>query len=124
MSVDCRVIIGPTVEIQRNLSHKDFAKYHAFIEDHPELEDTYDRLHKPGDKLILFVDGMNGRYLRLTYVQQMKDGAHIDQSSTMNEMNVLIDRDIVRQMQNVYQSYTGEYLSEDQIKYSIWTMWY
>jgi hypothetical protein len=116
-------VVGPTVEIQRNIKHSDFKKYHQFIEEHSDLEDNYDRLHEPGDKLILFVDGMNGEYLRLTYVQKITENAHIDNGSNMVELNTPIDAEVISKMKEIYQEYTGEMFDESLIKYAMWTQW-
>ena len=124
MSVHCRIVIGPTVEIQINLKGPDFKKYHEFIDNHPDLDDCYDRLHEPGAKMILFVDGMNGQYLRLTYVQSIKENGRIDHGSDLIELAVApIDEAVIKQMQDIYKEYTGEDLQPEQIKNAMWTQW-
>lgn len=123
MSVHCRIVIGPTVEIQRNLKGPDFKKYHEFIDNHPDLDDCYDRLHEPGDKMILFADGMNGQYLRLTYVQKINEDSKIDHSSNLIELATPVDENVITQMQEIYKEYTSEDLSPDRIKYCMWTQW-
>jgi hypothetical protein len=123
MSVHCRIIAGPTVEIKKNLTHADFKKYHDFIDKHPELEDDYNRLHLPGDKLILFADGMNGCYERLVYVQKVTEDARLSRNSDMEELNVPITEEIITLMQSVYKEYTGQDLMPDAIRYCLWTQW-
>ena len=123
MSVHCRIVIGPTVEIQRDLKGADFRKYHDYIDKHPDLEDSYSRLHMPGNKLILFVDGMNGRYLRLTYVKKVTENSKIDNGSDMVMLDVPVPSSDIEEMKKVYQEYTGEELDETRIKYTMWTQW-
>ena len=124
MSVHCRIIVGPTVEILNKMNHADFKKAHDFIDNkHPELDDTYDRLRSPGDKMILFMDGMNGRYLRLTYVQKCTESAKLSEGNEMVELNTPIDADVIKQMQDLYKEYTGEDLNPENIKYTMWTQW-
>lgn len=123
MSTSCKIIVGPTVEILNKMNHEDFKKAHAFIDKYPHLDDTYDRIRSPGDKMILFMDGMNGRYLRLTYVQKCTEGARISYGSEMVELNIPIDADIIKQMQEIYKEYTGEDLNPENIKYTMWTQW-
>ena len=124
MSVHCRIVVGPTVEILNKMNHEDFRKYHAYIDNHPDMEDSYDRLHEPGAKMILFADGMNGQYLRLTYVQSIKENGRIDHGSDLIELAAApIDETVIKQMQDIYKEYTGEDLQPEQIKNAMWTQW-
>ena len=123
MSVHCRIIVGPTVEILNKMNHEDFRKYHAYIDNHPDMEDGYDRLHEPGAKMILFADGMNGQYLRLTYVQKVNENSRIDNGSDLIELATPVDENVITKMQEIYNEYTGEELSPDRIKYCMWTQW-
>ena len=123
MSVHYRIVVGPTVEIQKDIKHRDFEKYHNFIDSHPDLEDSYSRLHMPGNKLILFVDGMNGRYLRLTYVKKITENSKIDNGADMVILDVPVPSSDIEEMKKIYQEYTGEELDTDRIKYAMWTQW-
>lgn len=126
MSVECRVIIGHTVEITRDLSHEDFDKYHAFTDKHPELDEcTYHQDDLEG-KLLLMADGMSGDFLRFVIVDKHIDGGCLGDSNEFFELAkpALPSREITEKLAALYEEYTGKPLTESDIKYAIWSQWY
>lgn len=68
MSVTCEQFIGYTLTLKTKLKHEDFEFFHEFISKHPEY-DYYNKGNKEG-QIILVVDGMNGEYARLIFVEK------------------------------------------------------
>jgi hypothetical protein len=126
MSVECKVIIGHTVELARDLSHEDFEKCDAFITKYPELDEyNYHRDDMEG-KLLLIGDGMNGDFLRLVIVDKYIDDASLGDSNEFFELAkpALPSMEITEKLAALYEEYTGKSLTESDIKYAIWSQWY
>ena len=121
MSVECRVIIGHTVELP-----VDFEKMDDFIEKYPELDEHkyhYDDLE---GRLLLICDGMNGDFLRFVIVEKHIDGASLGDSNEFFELPkpALPSREIAEKLATLYEEYTGKPLTESDIKYALWSQWY
>lgn len=122
MSVSSRILTGWTVEILDNVTHPDFAKFHAFIDMHPEL-DEYNYKDVVGQTLLI-VDGMNGHYLRLMKIDACQKNAYFSASRYMTELkSPELPDDILSEFQKIYKEYTGTDLQINQIKYTMWTQW-
>lgn len=63
MSVTCSQFIGYTYTTKTNLKSDDFDVFKKFLKEHPEYE-----LRNKTTPVSLVVDGMNGEYARLIYV--------------------------------------------------------
>ena len=126
MSVYSRIFIGPTLEIATRLSYADFRKCDAFIEKHPELDEyAYNLSQDAVGKLVLIVDGMNGHYARLVYIDKCTYNAHQSHTSQVTELSMpQIDDELLKRMKALYEEYTGQEMKDGQIKYAIWTQWY
>ena len=125
MSVSSCIYMGPTLEIATNLSYADFRKCDAFIEKHPEIDEyAYNLYKEPENKLVLIVDGMNGHYARLIYINQCRHDAHESYNSKITELaNANIPTEIYEKMKALYEEYTGTEMLPEQIKYAMWTHW-
>ena len=126
MSVECRVIIGHTVEIARDLSHEDFEKCEAFTDKYPELDEyNYHRDDMEG-KLLLISDGMSGDFLRFVIVDKYIDGGCLGDGNEFFELAkpALPSRELAEKLAVLYEEYTGKPLTESDIKYALWSQWY
>lgn len=126
MSVECRILIGLTIELAKNLKHKDFKKCEEFIKKYPELDAyKYPDDEKEG-KLLIIEDGMTGDFIRLIKVDKYIDGGSLGDSNEFFELKMPepINPDLMRQLEIVYQEYTGEKLTSKDVKYAIWSQWY
>lgn len=126
MSVECRVIIGHTIELARDLSHEDFKKCHAFIDKYPELDEyNYHRDNMEG-KLLLIGDGMSGDFLRFVIVDKYIDGGCLGDNNEFFELAkpALPSIEITERLAALYEEYTGKPLTESDIKYALWSQWY
>ena len=126
MSVECKLYVGLTLEIKRDLTSADFRKYHEFIEKYPELDDyEYCDTDKEG-KLLLISDGMSGDFLRLIKVDKFIDGGSLGDANEFFELNMPVDylnQSLITQMAELYKEYTGEYPKNTDFKYAIWSQW-
>lgn len=126
MSVECKVIIGHTVELARDLSHEDFEKCEDFIDKYPELDEyNYHRSDREG-KLLLIGDGMSGDFLRFVIVDKYIDGGCIGDGNEFFELAkpALPSMEITEKLAALYEEYTGKPLTESDIKYALWSQWY
>ena len=125
MSVECRILTGLTLEIDRDL--KGFEKLHALEEKYPELDEyNYHRWDREG-KLLLIYDGMCGEFARLIKVDKYKDGANLGDSNEFVELNMpagTLNQELISKMSELYKEYTGEYPKNTDFKYAMWSQWY
>lgn len=126
MSVECRLYVGLTLEIKKDLTAADFNKYHEFIEKHPGLDEyEYYSTNKEG-KLLLISDGMNGDFLRLIKVDRFIDGGSLGDANEIIELPVTIDcfdKELIGKMVDIYVEYTGTQPTLADFKYAIWSQW-
>jgi hypothetical protein len=125
MSVECRVLIGLTLELENPV--KDFKKCHAFEEKYPELDEyNYHRWEREG-KLLLIYDGMCGEFVRLIKVDKYKDGTDIGDSNEFIELAApdhVFDPELIEKMSKLYEEYTGKPVTLADFKYAMWSQWY
>ena len=123
MSVYSRIFTGWTVEILNSVTHSDFAHFHSFIDEHPEL-DEYSHQDFTG-KTLLIVDGMNGHYLRLIKVDACQNYSSCSTRDQMIELQTPeLSLELFEEFNQIYQKYTGNELKPEQVKYTMWTQWY
>lgn len=126
MSVECKMYVGFTVELAKNLTHADFRKCDEFTDKYPELDEyRYPDDEKEG-KLILVADGMNGDFLRLIKVDKYIDGASLGDANEFVELKTpgVADPELMHQIEIIYEAYTGEKLNLKDVKYAMWSQWY
>lgn len=124
MSVECRVLVGLTLELERDI--QSFKKLHEFEEKYPELDEyTYHREDREG-KLLLIYDGMSSDFARLIKVDKYIDGGSLGDSNEFFELQMKADYDpeVVKKMFDIYEEYTGKRPNAEDFKYAMWSQWY
>lgn len=125
MSVECRILIGLTLELDRDLAG--FEKLHALEKKYPELDEyNYHRWDREG-KLLLIYDGMCGEFARLIKIDKYQDGANLGDSNEFIQLNMpegALSQELITQMSELYKEYTGEYPKNTDFKYAMWSQWY
>lgn len=125
MSVECRVLIGLTLELEKDI--QSFKKLHALEEKYPELDEyTYHRDDREG-KLLLIYDGMSSDFARLIKVDKYIDGGSLGDSNEFFELNMpagVLNQELISKMSELYKEYTGEYPKNTDFKYALWSQWY
>ncbi len=125
MSVECRILTGLTIELERDLNG--FEKLHALEEKYPELDEyNYHREDREG-KLLLVYDGMCGEFARLIKVDKYLDGANLGDSNEFVELpapNSVFDPALIEKMSKLYEEYTGKPATLADFKYAMWSQWY
>ena len=124
MSVECRVLVGLTLELEKDI--QSFKKLHELEEKHPELEEyTYHRDDREG-KLLLIYDGMCSEFARLILVDKYIDGGSLGDSNEFFELkaNTDYDPEVVKKMFAIYEEYTGKRPNAEDFKYALWSQWY
>ena len=124
MSVECRILTGLTLELDRDL--KGFEKLHALEEKYPELDEyNYHREDREG-KLLLIYDGMCGEFARLIKVDKYVDGGNLGDSNEFIELPAKADYnpEVVKKMFDIYEEYTGRRPNAEDFKYAMWSQWY
>lgn len=108
--VDCRIFIGLTVELARDLKSDDFRKIDDFMSKYPEL-DEYVGDPKLEGRILLISDGMNGDFARLIWVDKFRDDASLGSSNEFMELaapNYCFNNEVVQKMFDLYEEYTGK----------------
>ena len=125
MGVECRILTGLTLELEKPL--KGFEKCHALEEKYPELDEyNYHRWDREG-KLLLIYDGMCGEFARLIKIDKYQDGANLGDSNEFIQLNMpegALSQELITQMSEIYKEYTGEYPKNTDFKYAMWSQWY
>ena len=125
MSVECRILTGLTIELERDLTG--FKKLHAFEEKYPELDEyNYHRWDREG-KLLLIYDGMNSEFARLIKVDKYVDGGTLGDDNEFIQLNMpegTLSQELISKMSEIYKEYTGEYPKNTDFKYAMWSQWY
>lgn len=125
MSVECRVLTGLTLELERDI--QSFKKLHELEEKYPELDEyAYHRDDREG-KLLLIYDGMSSEFARLIMVDKYIDGGSLGDSNEFFELNMpsgVLSQELITKMSEIYKEYTGEYPKNTDFKYALWSQWY
>jgi hypothetical protein len=124
MSVDCRLFVGLTLELDRNL---DFKKVEAFSIKYLELDEyEYASDDKEG-RLLLIGDGMNGEFLRLIQVDKFIDGGSLGYDNEFIELPApptCFNKELIEKMADIYEDYTDTRPALSDFKYALWSQWY
>lgn len=124
MSVECRVLLGLTLELERDI--QSFEKLHELEDKYPELDEyTYHREDREG-KLLLIYDGMCSEFARLIMVDKYIDGGSLGDSNEFFELQTKTDYDpeVVKKMFAIYEEYTGKRPNAEDFKYALWSQWH
>lgn len=126
MSVDSRIFIGWTVELETKLKHEHYRKLDNFIETHEELDEYMYPDEKKLGKTLIIVDGMNGDFARLVKVDKFKDNSSLGDGHEFSELghSFKIDDETLETFKTIYREYKGEELDPANVKYAIWNQWY
>lgn len=122
MSVSSRILIGLTLEFDRDI---DFSKVDEFTHKHPELDEyEYDYDEKEG-KLLLIGDGMNGDFLRLIKVDKLIEDGNLGEDTDFVELPTpgQFNPDLINQMSKLYEEYVGTPPTTSDFKYAMWCQW-
>lgn len=125
MSVDCRIVVGLTLEFARNLTHEDFRKCGEFTDKYPELDEYNYHYDEREGKLLLIGDGMSGDFLRLVKADKIIEGGSLGDANEFYELipSQVFEQDLIDQMRELYKEYTGEYPKNSQLVYAMWSQW-
>lgn len=125
MSVECRILTGLTIELERDLNS--FEKLHAFEEKYPELDEYNYHTEDREGKLLLVYDGMCGEFARLIKVDKYIDGGNMGDANEFMELpapNQCFDPELIEKMSKFYEEYTGKPATLADFKYAMWSQWY
>ena len=119
MSVDCRIVVGLTLEIPGKIS---WDKVEEFTHKHPELDEYKYRSDEREGKLLLIGDGMNGSFLRLVKVDRIIEDLYEFDFVSL-PINNSPSPDLISKMSELYKEYYGEYPKNSDFKYAAWSQW-
>jgi hypothetical protein len=125
MSVECKVLVGLTLELESPL--KSFAKCHDLERKYPELDECNYLIKDREGKLLLIYDGMCGEFARLIKVDKYIDGGNLGDANEFLELNMpagVLSQELISKMSEIYKEYTGEYPKNSDFKYAMWSQWY
>jgi hypothetical protein len=123
MSVSCRILVGLTLEFERDI---DFGKVDKFTDKHPELDEYNYRFDDKEGRLLLIGDGYNGDFLRLIQVDKIIEDGSLGDSNDFIPLNMpvgTLNQELIRTMSELYKEYTGEYPKNSDFKYAMWSQW-
>lgn len=124
--VDCRIFIGLTVELAKDLKPDDFRKIDDFLNKHPELDEYVGDPNLEG-RILLIHDGMDGDFARLVFVDKFRDDASLGSSNEFIELaapNHMFNPEVISKMFDLYEDYTGSRPAISDFKYALWSQWY
>ena len=125
MSVDCRIVVGLTLEFARNLTHEDFRKCHEFIDKHSELDEYKYHNDEREGKLLLIGDGMSGDFLRLVKADKIIEDGSLGDANEFIELPSpgKFNPELVKTMADLYEEYIGTRPAYSDFKYAMWSQW-
>lgn len=115
MSVDCDMYLGYTVTIRNGMTNEDF----------DELDKFENAKYNGRDgKIKLVIDGMNGDYARLIYVDRHNKYVYGDENEPYQEIDKKIPEGIYKELNEAYMEIQGVSLDKRLVKYALWWHWY
>ena len=126
MSVSTERIIGFTVTLKEDLSHNDFEFFENVEEKHQEFayKGKYSQFGMKPKQVALVVDGTNGNYARLVYVENVKevyDAYNEDPYTLLRPIE--IPEEIYNELNIAYQKIYEMPLDKNLIEYALWYHW-
>jgi hypothetical protein len=123
MSVDIEKIKGFTITLKENLTHEDFEFFENVEEKHKEFayRGKYSQFGMKPNQVALVVDGMNGNYARLVYVEKTAEVYDVDYDETYIPLKQKeMTEDIYNEMNECYKMIYGKDLDKEKIEYALW----
>lgn len=115
MSVDCRAFVGYTVTLKENLRHSDFDFFNDFEEAHGEYN-----LYDCKGKVLFVVDGMNGKYARLVFVDVKINECWITGKDYFALKYPPIPDNVYDELNKAYKLMYDKELDKSLIEYALW----
>lgn len=115
MSVSCEGFVGYTITLKENLNSADFDFFYSFENAHKE----YSQYTKTG-KVSLVVDGMNGVYARLIFVEEYIEDCWVNGKDYRPLKSVAIPDDVYDELNKAYKIMYGKNLDKDLVEYALW----
>lgn len=118
MSVNCEAYIGFTVNIAENLSHDEFETFDEYNMQYPE----YNRYnHNFKSRVRLIVDGMNGFYARLVYIDKFIDEISMGFANHYSKLRAVpVPDDVYRDLNTAYEKLMHKKLDKGDVEYAFW----
>ncbi len=118
MSVDCTGYVGYTVTLKEDLSHTDFDFFNNFEDEHNEYSMWEHK--RPTEKVRLIIDGMNGSFARLIFVDEKFEDCWINGKEYFSLRSQSVPDDVYEQLNKAYKLMYGKDLDKSLIEYSLW----
>ena len=123
MSVDIEKIKGFTITLKKDLTNEDFDFFQR-LEQYPDFDwdkGQYSQYRMKPNQVALVVDGMNGDYARLVYVEKIAEVYDVDYEETYIPLKQKeITEDIYNKMNECYKMIYGNDLDKAEIEYALW----
>ena len=110
MSVDCELYVGYTVNLKNNLDYEDFVFFENGLNEYKKFDCE--------GKAILLVDGMNGNYAKIIFVdKKICDIWACDDYYKLQNGN--IPDEVYNEMNKLYTAIYGQELDKRLIEYGL-----
>lgn len=119
MSVDCDMYCGYTVQIREKLTGNDFRQLNDFLENNPKYNQYEDK-----NTVKLVIDGMNGLYARLIYVDKHNRYVWGDEDEPYQVIKKDLPEDVYSILNEAYQAIQGVPLDKKIVNYALWWHWH
>ena len=119
MSVDCTGYIGYTVTLKRDLDSDDFKFFNDFDDEHEEYS-QWEFKSKNKERVRLVVDGMNGDFARLIYVDHKIEDCWINDKDYFPLSDIPIADSVYEEINKVYRLMYSKDLDKSLIEYALW----
>jgi hypothetical protein len=118
VSVDCIGYVGYTVTLKRDLNSDDFDFFNDFEDEHKEYSMWEHK--KPTEKVRLVIDGMNGDFARLIFVDEKIEDCWIDGKDYFALRSQAVTDDVYEQLNKAYKLMYNKDLDKSLIEYALW----
>ena len=115
MSVSCEGYIGYTILLKEDLTHEDFRFFEEFEENFGE----YRQFDCKG-KVKLVVDGMNGLYARLIFVDEFIEECWTEGKHFYSLLKLPVPDDVYNELNKAYKLLYNKELDKNSIEYAVW----
>lgn len=119
MSVDCTGYIGYTVTLKRDLYGDDFDFFNDFDDEHGEYS-QWDFKNKSTERVRLVVDGMNGEFARLIFVEHKIEDCWINGKDYFALQSQSVPDNVYEELNKAYKLMYDKDLDKSLIEYALW----